>query len=136
MTEHADGTRTATNRSRPVEALALRQSRSPHGTRFVEATGEIDLRTAARFEQALLDGSDESVVVDLTRVTFFDSSGAEALVGARRKRPAGNISLVISETVARVLRVAGLLGEFTCFESVAAAAHEVDATLVAWPVGV
>lgn len=136
MSENTAQARTSANRARPTEALVLRQSRSPHGTRLVEATGEVDLRTAERFEQALRGEPDESVIVDLTRVTFFNSTGVESLIGAKNVRPAGSISLVLSGIAARVLRVAGVLGEFRCFESVDAAAHQLDATLIAWPVGV
>jgi anti-sigma B factor antagonist len=58
----------------------------PTGECLVGPTGEVDLATApdlvAEFEFAL-DQISKNIVVDLTNVTFIDSSGLAALVRAR-----------------------------------------------------
>lgn len=69
--------------------------RRDHGGKAVVAvSGEIDLATSPDLT-ACLDQVDGVVVVDLTRVTFLDSSGMGALVAARKRLQAdgGDLSV-------------------------------------------
>ncbi|GAA1819821.1 STAS domain-containing protein [Planosporangium flavigriseum] len=81
----------------------------------VAADGEIDLLTAGRLRDALGDAvrlaGSGSVVVDLSRVDFLDSTGVQALVdGYHTAMVAGGTLTVRGAhgTAARVLRVVGL----------------------------
>jgi len=68
------------------------------GCSVVVAHGEIDVDSSAGLDQAIHVGlrSSPRVIVDMTQVTFVDSSGLGVLVGARRHAAAlgGSVSLV------------------------------------------
>jgi len=54
----------------------------------VEVTGEIDVYTAPALREELsrlVDGEHTNLVVDLTQVSFMDSTGLGVLVGALKK---------------------------------------------------
>jgi anti-anti-sigma factor len=81
----------------------------------LEVNGEVDLATVEQFRAALLDAQrSERVVVDLSGVTFMDSAGVNALVGAyHRKLPNGELRLVgMRSNVQRVFEITGLLALF------------------------
>lgn len=54
------------------------------GGHLVTVAGEVDLGTAPRLAEVLAQFTTGSVMVDLTDVTFLDSSGLNALVAAHR----------------------------------------------------
>jgi anti-sigma B factor antagonist len=79
----------------------------------VSLAGELDLSTIPRVEKQLLHQvqSKSDVVVDLTRVSFIDSSGIAMLIGAFRATDGtGVLNTVIAEgsQVDRVFRLAGI----------------------------
>ena len=84
------------------------------GYTIVWAHGEIDVATTPDLVEELAGavGSPRCrVIVDLTQVTFMDSTGFNALVHARRTAEAGNgeVRLVgASGMVLKVLRITGL----------------------------
>jgi anti-sigma B factor antagonist len=64
------------------------------GVAVVSVEGEVDLVSSEQLRRALLDALQESpqVTIDLTGLTFIDSSGLSALVDAhRRARDAGGV---------------------------------------------
>jgi anti-sigma B factor antagonist len=65
------------------------------GVVIVAVTGEIDISTVTRLRECLLElaGSGGTLIVDLNRVTFIDSAGLGALVGAARRAAAHGGSL-------------------------------------------
>lgn len=80
----------------------------------VAPAGECDLRSRDRLTETLLAAvrSATTVVVDLTAVTFFDSSGLHALVTAHHAalRRSGSLHVVnATGTVATVLEMTGLM---------------------------
>ena len=92
----------------------------------VSVTGEIDLSTSPALRQALQDaGSNGSnVVVDLSEVTFLDSTGLGDLVRARAAVIAGGgqFTLVVCQPrVRRVLEITGLDEVFFIHETLASA---------------
>ena len=76
--------------------------------------GEIDIYTAPMFKQAvvgLVSDGHSDVVIDLSGVTFMDSSGFGTLLGAtRRLRPAGGGLYLAgaNTTIQRMLRLTRL----------------------------
>ncbi|MGH9291387.1 MAG: STAS domain-containing protein [Acidimicrobiales bacterium] len=89
--------------------------------------GEIDVSTAPELRDRLLrtahDGH-STVVVDLSEVTFLDSTALGVLVsGLKRFRAAGgDLRLVVTgRSVSKVLEITGLVEVFPIFETVPAA---------------
>jgi anti-anti-sigma factor len=89
-------------------------------TSLVTVVGEVDLATSPRLHEVLegLD-ADQAVVVDLTGVSFLDSSGLSELVQAHeRHAAAGGVRLVVTSAgIRRVLEVSGLDEVFAVFDS-------------------
>jgi anti-sigma B factor antagonist len=81
----------------------------------VRAPAELDAYSAPDFRDqlaVLLSHGAQSLVIDMRDVTFVDSSGMGALVGARKltMERGGSLTLeAVSPKVAASLRVAGLL---------------------------
>jgi anti-sigma B factor antagonist len=93
---------TLTVRIEPVGAAAC----------VVWLAGELDLSTIPRVEKELFEQlrSKDGVVLDLTKVSFIDSSGIALLIQAFRATDAAVLNTVIAEgsQVDRVFRVAGI----------------------------
>jgi anti-sigma B factor antagonist len=79
-------------------------------TAVVAVSGEVDMASARGFESALEDAVSERstarLLVDLSRVTFIDSTGLTALIHAleRQRWSGGTLALVSDDS-----RIAGLL---------------------------
>jgi len=65
-------------------AITVRRER---GAVIAEVTGDIDISTASQLRVRLFELADggQTLIVDLNRVTFIDSAGLGALVGAARR---------------------------------------------------
>jgi anti-anti-sigma factor len=94
--------------------LSIR-AESRDGIEILLIAGEIDVSTAGRLAQALVDRVEARVpeaplIADLTEVSFIDSTGARILALAERTAAARGAELLIvpSEFVARVLEVSRL----------------------------
>lgn len=93
----------------------------------VTVKGEIDVATAPALRERLVAHDADPapvVVVDLTDVTFIDSTALGVLVGAyRRLGDAGSVlRLVVTEArILKVLEITDLMSVFPVFDSVAAA---------------
>jgi len=87
---------------------------TPGSDRYVlTVSGEVDLATSPYLDAAIiaaLDSGAGSIVVDLTEVSFMDSSGLGVIVrGLKRCREADkDLDLVITNE--RVLKVFGITG--------------------------
>jgi anti-sigma B factor antagonist len=69
--------------------------RRERGVVIAAVTGDIDISTATRLRKRLFELADNggTLIVDLNRVTFIDSAGLGALVGAARRADAHGGSL-------------------------------------------
>ena len=89
--------------------------------------GEIDVSTAPELRDRLLtvaQNGQRVVVVDLSEVTFLDSTALGVLVsGLKRLRAdGGDLRLVVTgRSVSKVLEITGLVEVFSIFETVDAA---------------
>ena len=96
------------------------------GTRDVlHVVGEVDVASVDRVREqvaALLGDGRTDLVVDLTDVTFLDSTGLGLLVGTlKRVRLAGGrmVLVVDAEPLLKVFRVTGLAQVFTIHPTLA-----------------
>lgn len=85
----------------------------------VRLTGEVDLATASTLEEALgeIESDGHPLIIDLSAVSFLDSSGLSVLVKARQRleRTDGTngLRLVVSRPIIRrVFEVTGLADVF------------------------
>jgi len=89
------------------------------GTVVITVSGELDLATAPELREACgsaAQGSAETVRIDLSGLTFLDSSGISVLVETQRDLEERGATLVLhnmNDRTRRVLDVAGLSGFFT-----------------------
>ena len=85
----------------------------------VVLTGELDIATAPRLREALIaisNGGETKVVVDMTNLTFMDSTGLAALVGPLKRFRSMNGQIVLRSPgrgVRKVLEISGLTRVFT-----------------------
>jgi anti-anti-sigma factor len=98
------------------------------GTSAVVAVdGEIDLGTAGQLRDHLTEcirDETRDIVLDLSAVTFMDSTGLQVLIATQRRLEplGGRLRLVgLRSGVAKVLKVTGLDQTFPAYESVDAA---------------
>jgi anti-sigma B factor antagonist len=92
-------------------------------THVVSLRGEIDAMTAPRLGSCLFGLADEgkrAVIVDLSEVTFMDSTGIGVLLNALRHFSSRHGELVLvcpTERVLRPFEVTGLVGHLKIYDS-------------------
>jgi anti-sigma B factor antagonist len=102
--------------TRPTAAVSLTLP-------ILDVSGELDLAVAPWLRDqldALFVGGATSLVVDMSSVTFLDSTALGVLVGALNqcRERGGQVHLVLTEPqVLRVLRITGLAEAFTLHQS-------------------
>jgi anti-sigma B factor antagonist len=94
------------------------------GIEVVDVEGEIDIYTAPRLRELLIDLAGKGnyqLIVNLDKVGFLDSTGLGVLVGAlKRVRPHdGSLDLACTqEQVLKIFRISGLTRVFGIYETV------------------
>jgi anti-sigma B factor antagonist len=89
----------------------VRSEKVPGGAEAVFVTGDLDLATAPRLDEALAGVTAGVVVVDLSGCTFLDSAGIRALVRAAGslEQAGRELRLVASDAgVGRLLQITGV----------------------------
>lgn len=98
-----------------TDKLTVTTSNADPATVVVD--GQIDAHTAPDLDAVLLGlPGDASASVDLSSVTFIDSSGLRVLVRAEKRLAGGGGGLTIvrpSEPVRRLLEITGLAAELS-----------------------
>ena len=94
------------------DLLTIEVEQPDEGLSIVALGGELDLSTIPRLEGRLLDEIDmeRSVVVDLTRLIFIDSSGIGLLIKAHRAAVNGTRFHTVVSSGSQVERVLALAG--------------------------
>ncbi len=93
----------------------------------LEVRGEVDVHSAPDLRDRLisvLDAGNQSVVVDLSWLSFIDSTGLGALVAARNHANTAGASLPLvckTERLLKVFRITGLHEVFQIYPSLALA---------------
>jgi len=116
----------------PVE-FAVEQ-RVDNGVNIVKVSGEIDVFSSPRLREMLLDVIDKGplrLVVDLSDVTFLDSTGLGVLVGIYHRLRARNGSMSFvgaNDRVRRVFHITQLTKIFSLYDTLeeALAAERAD----------
>jgi anti-sigma B factor antagonist len=94
------------------------------GIEVVTVEGEIDIYTAPRLRELLIDLAGKGsyqLIVNLEKVGFLDSTGLGVLVGAlKRVRPHdGSLDLVCTqERILKIFKITGLTKVFGIYQSV------------------
>jgi anti-sigma B factor antagonist len=92
--------------------LAVHIEDSDDGASIIALSGELDLSTIPRMEAPLFEqiGQRQAVLVDLTRLTFIDSSGIGVLIQASRESNGTPLGVVVGPgtQVERVFGIAGV----------------------------
>jgi anti-anti-sigma factor len=103
-----------TSDRREVDILRVTPDVAPDGGVVLHLAGELDLSTVPMFVDAidgLLDGEPIRIMLDMSKLTFVDSSGVGAYVTAFRRAQAKGSHLSIGERsplVQRVLQLSGV----------------------------
>lgn len=102
-----------------VQEFHLESVSAGSGCTVVRAAGEIDVYTAPKLREKvieLIDTGTVHVIGDLRGVEFLDSTGLGALVGSLKRllTREGSLHLVIaSDRIIRIFRITGLVKVFT-----------------------
>ena len=99
--------------SPPERVLTIRNDTGPDGAARLHVSGELDAHSAPEFAEAFEPAvaAAADVEVDLTDVSFIDSSGLAALIKARQRLLDAGGSLVVSaasHTAMRLFEIAGV----------------------------
>lgn len=92
---------------------------APGGARVVTVRGEVDLATAPELEVSVrraLEDAPDGVVLDLTALSFIDSSGLRALVALSKDAKSRGASLALRNLPRHAQRVLELTGLSDWFE--------------------
>src|SRR3954469_3354476 len=95
---------------------SFRRDDRPDAVRLV-AEGEIDLADSYAFHDALyklIDDANSPAVIDLSRVSFFNSTGISVLIEAQQAAAHERVELTVEPSLAvrRVLEITGLTKTF------------------------
>jgi anti-sigma B factor antagonist len=112
--------------------FAISQLTPEAGTTVLAVEGELDLATAPRLEGPLTEVAGEHhdrVVIDLSGLTFIDSTALRLLVDANRLRSPENPLVVVCSNpkVLRIFKISGLGASFQMVSSLGEALSGVAA---------
>lgn len=103
--------------------LSIESEKAGDGISVITVAGELDLYTAPRLKEQLINAMDEGIlkiVVDMTGVHFIDSSALGVLIGGiKRLKPKGGKLVLVSidENVNWIFQITGLNSVFDIFSS-------------------
>jgi anti-sigma B factor antagonist len=113
-------------------AFAISQRDLDGGASVLTVTGELDLSSAPSLKWSLtdlLDGGCSQLVLDLSLVTFIDSTALGVLVGVHMRLGAGTRLAIVcaNSKVLEILELTGLVGTFELFSTLEQALDHVRA---------
>lgn len=109
-----------------LSAFAIMRRELDERTSVIAVEGDLDLSTAPRLKSMLIDaleGEHSRVVLDLSLVTFMDSTALGVLVGVNRRLDAGDRLAVVCTrpNVLQVFEFSGTDGAFAIHPTLEAA---------------
>lgn len=91
------------------QPFAVRRAEVDECVQLISCRGEFDLEAAAAFEAAVGGSRAERLVIDLSGVSFMDSTGVRVLLGTLRRYPGWRLSVCCPRSPPRrVLAVTGI----------------------------
>ena len=115
----------------------ISSERRDGGVVVITIAGELELRAGADLKSRLSDAVDSgarTIVVDMSAVTFIDSTGLGALVGGLKRVRAvdGELALVcVDRSIVRIFEITGLDRVFPLHETLADALSHVQLPVAA-----
>jgi anti-anti-sigma factor len=109
-----------------------------NGQAIVSVSGEMDPAAAAHFREILRTAQQGSadVIVDLSRMTFIDTTGISALVGARKKAPDRQFHVVgVTKQIRRVFEITGVASYLSGDDSQTRRSRSLDDAAIKAPDG-
>lgn len=106
--------------------------RTERGATVVRVSGELDLASHGKLEDALaraLDSAPELVVVDLAEVEFMDVVGMRAILRSRERAGSAGKQLVLAAPTPGVRRLLSLTGQQQAFRTFASVPEAIGADL-------
>jgi anti-sigma B factor antagonist len=103
----------------PPPVFAIQELPAPEGVLLLELSGEVDLATSGRFREhveAARQRGTTSVVVDMSEVSFVDSTMLRELLKAHNELAAAGGRFVLAGAQEAVLRLLDLTGTREVFE--------------------
>ncbi|MGK5450506.1 STAS domain-containing protein [Streptomyces radiopugnans] len=119
-----------------TDDLALTTTHTDGNLAALRVGGEIDIQTAPALRKEALDVIAQGhphLILDLTGVTFCDSSGFNALIGIMRCAVAANGSLTLAAVPDRLSRMLDLTGLSTVMPSYPSTDAAMNAHLTTTP---
>jgi anti-anti-sigma factor len=111
--------------------LAVTMQADPVGPCLITVAGELDYHTGPKLRACLDDAPCRSgLVLDLSGITYCDSTGVSVLVHAHRRTEAAGAMLALAGAAPEVFRLLSLTGLdrfFTSYDSAATAIHALSA---------
>ena len=113
--------------------LAVTLKSHPAGPCLLAVDGELDYHTAPRLRAGLDEVPMQTgggLVIDLSALTYCDSTGISVLVSAYHQAKAAGVALALAgmnPDIARIFRVIGLDQVFSSYDSVDAATRALTA---------
>ena len=103
-------------------SFAISQLAPEPGTTVLAVEGELDLATAPRLKRPLMEAAGDRhnrLIVDLTNLTFIDSTALRMLVDANKMRTQDDPMVVVcaNSKVLRIFKISGLESSFKMFSS-------------------
>lgn len=89
------------------------------GSSVVSVSGEVDVATAPELRGRLDEAIEQApalLVVDLTKVSFIDSTALGVLIGARERCTAAGVTIRLVVTEARILKIFEITGLTELFD--------------------
>jgi anti-sigma B factor antagonist len=113
-----------------MSAYDLSEETLPDGTRVIVVSGEVDMGAAPAFEKRLVDvlAGDDPVLLDLTGVTYMDSTAIGVLISTRKRSGLNRtrFALVVGPgDIRRMIEYTGLENAFPVAETREAARAQI-----------
>jgi anti-anti-sigma factor len=111
--------------------LAITTQADSAGPCLITVSGELDYHTGPRLRACLDDAACQSgLILDLSGITYCDSTGVSVLVHAHRRAEAAGATLALAGAAPEVFRLLSLTGLdrfLRSYDSVAGARHALRA---------
>src|SRR4051794_27728866 len=99
----------ATMEERPFEIRVLERTAD---SLILAVSGEVDVSSADRLAAALVDSGDTNICVDLSEVSFLDSTALRVLLTAHQRADENNMKLELRDPQAGPRKVLEITGFF------------------------